>query len=99
MSLEKAKHENRDTNVGALITVVIAGAMLVLIVFVGMIAWLQTERNYILQKRVIEATYPEVESLKSEQLANITTEGKDVKGNEHIPIDQAMELVVERNAR
>ncbi|QDU35050.1 hypothetical protein KS4_31270 [Poriferisphaera corsica] len=96
MPLEKAKHENRDMNVGVLVTIVIAGVMLILIIFVGMIAWIQTEIGYIRQERVVEVPNEVLESLRSEQLANITTTGKDAQGNDHIPIDVAMKLVVDR---
>ena len=99
MSQEQAKHENRDMNVGALITIVIGGAMLVLIIFIGMIAWLQTEINYVREVRIIEAPNPQLESLRSQQITNIEMRGVDAQGNMHIPIQDAMQIVVEKNMR
>ena len=97
MCSEKAKHENRDMNIGALITIVIAGIMLVLIIFVGMIAWIQTEIAAIEKERRIEVENATLQSLNSEQLANITRQGKDTTGKELIPIEQAMLIVIQQH--
>ncbi|WP_432799047.1 hypothetical protein [Poriferisphaera sp. WC338] len=99
--LEQAKIENRDTYVGALITIVIAGVLLVLIIFVGMTAWLQTEINYVQQDRKINVVNTELDNLRTQQTANIT-QYRAVNRQEGlyaIPIDNAMKIVVERNRK
>ena len=97
MSTEKAKHENRDMNIGALITIVIAGIMMVLIIFVGMIAWIQTEIKAIEKERRIEAENAVLQSLNAEQLSNISMQGMDSTGKQRMPIEKAMLVVIEQN--
>ena len=94
-SLEQAKMENRDTNVAALITVVVAGCMLILIIFVGMIAWLQTEIQTVELDRRINVVDPELDDLRTSQLANISQYRviNRQQGLYGIPIDRAMAIV------
>jgi hypothetical protein len=93
--------QREQANVPLLLTIGAVSGFLIIVLAIGIQAWFLREvQREVTQKWEGQPIQP-VTDKKSQQLANITTYRWSDKEKKHaaIPIDQAMKLYVEQNAK